>query len=113
MKLVRLATDNNGVFASAFQNDMTIAPQSQMALLNLTFQTEYIVLSVNDTNNKITFKSNSMVTGTQADGVLNQLNYSRVDYNDFFNDLEYNLNASIADGMSTLSTCYSLQVLFC
>ena len=97
MKLVRLATDNNGVFASAFQNDMTIAPQSQMALLNLTFQTQYIVLSVNDTNNKITFKSNSLVTATQADGVLNQLNYSRVDYNNFFNDLEYNLNASIAD----------------
>ncbi len=111
MKLVRLATDNNGVFASAFQNDMTIAPQSQMALLNLTFQTEYIVLSVNDTNNKITFKSNSLVTATQADGVLNQLNYSRVDYNDFFNDLEYNLNASIADddGQNCMSSQWFIR----
>ena len=33
MKLIRLATDNNGVFQSAFGNDMIIEPQSKMALL--------------------------------------------------------------------------------
>ena len=97
MKLVRLATDNNGVFASAFQNDMTIAPQSQMALLNLTFQTEYVVLSVDDNNNDITFKSNEQVAGTEGVGGLNQRQYTSSDYTEFYDDLEYNLNASIAD----------------
>jgi len=40
MKLIRLSTTNNGHFKSAFGNDMTIAPKSKMALLNLTFQSD-------------------------------------------------------------------------
>ena len=40
MKLIRLATNNNGHFKSSFGNDMTIAPNSKMALLNLTFQSD-------------------------------------------------------------------------
>ena len=41
MKLIRLVTDNKGIFTSSFENDMVIEPQSKMALLNLTFQTEF------------------------------------------------------------------------
>ena len=107
MKLVRLATDNDGVFASAFQNDMIISPQSQMALLNLTFQSNYNVLSINDNNNKITFKSNEQVAGTESSSTLNELNYSVTDYNDFFKDLEHNLNSAIAD--ADLENCMSTE----
>ena len=107
MKLVRLATDNNGVFASAFQNDMTIAPQSQMALLNLTFQTEYTVLAVTDNNNDITFKSNEQLATTESVSGLNQRNYTTTDYQEFYDDLTYNLNASIAD--ADHANCMSTQ----
>ena len=107
MKLIRLATDNNGVFASSFQNDMIIAKDSQMALLNLTFQTNYDVLSINDSNNKITFKSNILIGGTEATSELNQVNYNLNDYNDFFTDLTYNLNKAIAD--ADHENCMSTQ----
>ncbi len=40
MKLIRLSTTNNGHFKSTFGNDMTIAPNSKMALLNLTFESD-------------------------------------------------------------------------
>ena len=111
MKLVRLATDNDGVFASAFQNDMIIAPQSQMALLNLTFQSNYDVLSINDSNNTITFKSNEQVAGTESTSKLNELNYSLTDYTDFFKDLEHNLNSAIAedDNENCMSTEWKIR----
>ena len=39
MKLIRLTSIDNGVFTNSFGNEMTLAPNSSMALLNLTFQT--------------------------------------------------------------------------
>lgn len=107
MKLVRLATDNNGIFASAFQNDMVIDKNSQMALLNLTFQSEYSVLSINDSNNIITFKSNKDIATTQSTSTLNQLNYDINNYNNFFSDLTYNLNKAIA--LDDFENCMSTQ----
>ena len=53
VKLVRLATDNNGIFKSNFQNDVLIEPQSQIALLNATFNVDYDVLDINQTNNVV------------------------------------------------------------
>lgn len=40
MKLIRLATNDNGYFRSAFGNDMILEPYSKMALLNLTFKSD-------------------------------------------------------------------------
>ena len=40
MKLIRLATNNNGHFKSTFGNDMTIGANAKMALLNLTFESD-------------------------------------------------------------------------
>lgn len=40
MKLVRLATNDNGYFRSAFGNDMILEPYSRMALLNLTLKSD-------------------------------------------------------------------------
>ena len=34
VKLIRLASDNNGIFKSNFQNDINIEPNSQIAILN-------------------------------------------------------------------------------
>ena len=107
MKLIRLATDNDGLFQSAFGNDMIIEPNSKMALLNLTFQTDYTVLSVNDTNNDITFKSNSELADTESSSVLNSLNYTNTTYENFISDLELALNQAIAD--DDFENCMSSQ----
>ena len=40
MKLIRLATNDNGYFRSAFGNDMILQPYSKIALLNLTFKSD-------------------------------------------------------------------------
>jgi len=53
MKLVRLASSNNGVFTSNFGNDMVLDEKSKMALLNLTFTSD-IGQIVIDNNSSIT-----------------------------------------------------------
>ena len=97
MKLIRLSTSNDGVFQSAFQTDMTIAPQSQMALLNLTFQSQYNVLNVNSSNSTVTVKSDSTVATSEASIDLNETIYNETDYTSFLSDLKYSLNACLPD----------------
>ena len=97
MKLIRLATDNDGVFQSSFQNDMIISPKSQMALLNLTFKSEYDVLNVNSSNSKVTVKTDSTVATSEGTLDLNEAIYTEADYNSFLRDLEFTMNAAIAD----------------
>ena len=38
VKLVRLATNDEGVFTNSFGNNIILKPQSKIALLNLTFK---------------------------------------------------------------------------
>lgn len=97
MKLIRLATDNDGVFKSAFQNDMTIEKDSQMALLNLTFQSEYDVLNVNSSNSTVTVKSDSTVATSEGTIELDEAIYTETDYTAFLDDLKFSLNACLPD----------------
>ena len=50
VKLIRLASDNNGIFKSNFQNDIIIEPKSKIALLNTTFTNDFDILSVSQFN---------------------------------------------------------------
>lgn len=99
VKLIRLATDNNGVFKSNFQNDIIIEPQSQIALLNTTFQTSFNVLTIDDSNNKITFNFDTG-NGTNFDRTvtLEPRSYNNNDISQFFKDLEYACNSAIFMG---------------
>mgnify|MGYP003627719843 FL=1 len=97
MKLIRLATDNDGVFQSSFQNDMIIAPKSQMALLNLTFKSEYDVLNVNSSNFTVTVKSDSTVASSEGTFNLDSAIYNEADYSLFLSNLKYSLNACLPD----------------
>ena len=63
MKLIRLVSNNNGNFTSSFGNDMTLEPNSQMALLNLTIKTNLGVLIDIPEDRAISFQ------GFLADGV--------------------------------------------
>ena len=55
VKLIRLASNNDGLFKSAFGSSIDIKPNGKIALLNLTFRTDFNVLNINDSNSEITF----------------------------------------------------------
>ena len=57
VKLIRLASNNDGLFKSAFGSSIDIKPNGKIALLNLTFRTDFNVLNIDDSNNEITFWS--------------------------------------------------------
>ena len=59
VKLIRIASDDNGIFKSNFQNDIIVEPQSKMALLNATFKVAFETLNITSENNKITVETQS------------------------------------------------------
>ena len=50
VKLIRIASDDNGIFKSNFQNDIIVEPQSKMALLNATFKVAFETLNITSEN---------------------------------------------------------------
>ena len=108
MKLVRLSTNNNGYFRSSFGNDMIIAPQSKMALLNLTFQSAELGTFAVVTDGM------SIVTITDLDDVVNTTGVSVLlardfDVNESEEYIEYLLHAL----NSTLRIGYDQDLLNC
>jgi len=95
MKLIRLATDNDGVFQSSFQNDMIIAPNSQMALLNLTFQTNIGVFVIVAAGASITFKSDTTDNDTSQTVTIPNRSYNVGEEDIFYKDIQHALNSSL------------------
>ncbi len=95
MKLIRLATDNNGVFASAFQNDMVIAKDSQMALLNLTFQTNIGVFAVVPQQAVVKFISTIGNADTIQEVVALNRSYTLAETETFYKDIQHSLNETL------------------
>ena len=96
MKLIRLATDNNGVFKSAFQNDMVIEKNSQMALLNLTFKTEFENITIDETNNIVIFQSNLDEAETLFSGRIPVGTYTSQDLQTYYDAVELGLNSALS-----------------
>ena len=97
MKLIRLLTDNNGFFKSSFGNEMTIKENAKMALLNLTFQTEFEVLTIDSRNNKVSFITDTSDASTEVEVSMLQRNYNRDEIEEFYDDLKYSLNSAISN----------------
>ena len=95
MKLIRLATENDGVFNSAFQNDMIIAPNSQMALLNLTFQTNIGVFAIIPDGSTILFKSDTTDPDTSQTITIPNRSYNVSEIETFYKDIQHALNSSL------------------
>ena len=100
MKLIRLTSSDNGNFKSSFGNNMTLKPNSQMALLNLTFQTNLGILIDIPEGETITFE------GYEKQGSFNVLRVTNVvdlppkvfkvtDIETFYKYIEFYLNTSI------------------
>lgn len=100
MKLIRLATDNDGLFASAFQNDMVIAPQSQMALLNLTFKTNIGTFVVIPPGANITMKTDNTQVVTQQTVAMPENSYKVGEVETFYKDVQHALNSSLQNDNS-------------
>ena len=100
MKLIRLTSIDNGRFTNSFGNEMTLAPNSSMALLNLTFQTNLGILIDIPAGETITFQ------GYERQGEFNVLRVTNVadlppklfrvaDLETFYKYIQFYLNTSI------------------
>ena len=100
MKLVRLTSNDNGKFTNSFGNEMTLAPMSSMALLNLTFQTNLGILIDIPDDETITFQ------GYERQGAFAVLRVTKTidlpaklfrvaDIATFYNYIQFYLNVSI------------------
>lgn len=96
MKLLRLVTTNNGVFKSSFQNDMTLAPYSKLALLNLTFQTKFENINIDPNNSAVDFQSDITDADTDGDSTIKNDIYTEADIEDYYTAVELALNSSLS-----------------
>ena len=94
MKLIRLVTDNKGVFTTSFDSDMLIEPQSKMALLNLTFQTEFENITIDQTNSQITFKSDITNNDTEDTDSIATGIYTQQQIQEYYDAIEFGLNST-------------------
>ena len=95
MKLIRLATDDNGIFHSNFQNDMIIAPQSQMALLNLTFQTNIGTFAIVPGTATLKVKTDTAVANSEQTVTIPGRSYSVAEKDTFYRDIQHALNSAL------------------
>ena len=98
MKLVRLASSNDGVFTSNFGNDMILEENSKMALLNLTFESDIGELVIGDI--RITTWTDQADIGTQITRTLPGQVFpsTQAGLDEFISVLEFNLNATLEIG---------------
>ena len=97
MKLVRLATENNGVFQSSFGNDMIIAKNSQMALLNLTFKSNIGTFFVVPSLANIQFQSDTADADSRQTVTMAQKSYAVSEIEEYYKDLQHTLNSALKD----------------
>ena len=97
MKLIRLATNDNGNFSSSFGNEMILKPYAKMALLNLTFETNIGKITT-DNSQKITTKTDAAEPNTSKTHTLDNREFAGTpegnkEYRDY---VIQGLNSSIA-----------------
>ena len=99
MKLVRLASNNNGIFTSNFGNDMVLEAKSKMALLNLTFKSDIGQIVLDDM--RITTWTDQADIGTQITRKLNGESFPQTPegYDEFIKTLEFDLNTTLEIGL--------------
>lgn len=99
MKLVRLASANDGVFKSNFGNDMVLEENSKMALLNLTFTSDIGQIII-DNSMKITTQTDDNNDGTFSVRFFNNDKFANTDegYDRFVSVVEGVLNKTLGLG---------------
>ena len=93
VKLVRLTSTNDATFKSNFDSEIKLGANAQVALHNLTFESDFSVLDVNQNNSVVTTQGEPLFDETYS--VLNNTSYKTTNYKDFFVNLGNALNASL------------------
>ena len=96
VKLVRLTSTNDATFKSNFDSEIKLGANAQVALHNLTFESDFSVLDVNQNNSVVTTQGSPSFDETYS--VLNNTSYKTTNYKDFFANLGNALNASLFVG---------------
>jgi len=95
MKLIRLTTENqNGVFNTAFNTDIEIEANSQIALSSVSFKSIISVLEIIAANNEVKFQISA---GTVLTIHLDNVEYNDSNVLDLFSDMENKLNGALVD----------------
>ena len=95
VKLIRLATNNDGIFKSSFGNSIDIKPNGKIALLNLTFRTDLVILNIDSSNNQITFASDIANQLSVQTVTLPTKSYTSLNIRDLITDLVFTLNETL------------------
>jgi hypothetical protein len=101
VKLLRLTSNDNCKFSVNMDADLIVDEQSQIAVKNLTFETEFEVLSVSgyanpvlSTNGSIQFGADTNIYG-EATALLDAKQYNNSNFLTFFTDMDRTLNNTL------------------
>ena len=93
MRLVRLTTEEQfGNFDTRFDTDIVIKKGQQIALQSASFSEQINTLSIDATNNDMSFQFKG---GTQINITLNETDYTNINKQDLFDDITNKLNAGL------------------
>ena len=94
VKLVRLTSVNDATFKSNMDSEIKLGANAQVALHNLTFESDFAVLIVDQNNSVVTSQIESNFDETFS--LLNNTTYQTSNHINFFRNLQNSLNASLS-----------------
>jgi len=95
VKLVRLTSDDDGKFNANLDSDLVVGEDAQVAVQNLTFQTEFTTLDVSASQTEIQFnldRTTYAPATSRTTGDLEPAVYTSTNYPDFFPAMQTALN---------------------
>ena len=96
VKLIRLTSDDNANFQANFDAEIKLKEQSQVALQNLTFESNFDIININPSNWDITsdFDVSNEDIPAVTDNILPR-QYTGTNYLEFFDELQGGLNKTL------------------
>ena len=118
VKLIRIASDNNCKFNADLDQGIKLREESQIALQNLTFDTEdFIVLQIGEGRDRVEFSLNREAGVIDVmdfhHAFLKNTTYNATNINNFYKDLESKLNMCCKIKNSSTDNAYhSFSLVF-
>ena len=93
VKLVRLTSTNNAIFKGDMDSEIQLKDNAQVALHNLTFESDFTTLDVNENNDTVISQLDSSFNAVSYN--LDNTQYKVSNYRDFFTNLGNALNGTL------------------
>ena len=98
MKLIRLATDNHARFDANFDTPINIAPNSSLALQNLSLEREFPVFEIGPNNEDVNVKSFCDPGGTGVDSIIPRVVVDEIEKkDDLLHHISQALNGALVE----------------